>query len=109
MQVCNQLKRAIKEAEVLVVAEAAKAIWVESPSRDAVEKVERKATEEGLGLLDTVRTKCKEGLVMKRWVQVVLECLESSSRAQGVETLASLLDMRDELRRLAIHQEARIP
>ncbi|VDL75148.1 unnamed protein product [Nippostrongylus brasiliensis] len=101
IQVCNRLERAIKDTEVLVIAEVAKAIRVGHPSRDAVERVGRKATETALDLVHAVRTKCKEGVVVKKWVQIVLESLGSENRAEAVEKLIELLEVRDELTRLS--------
>ncbi|VDO82615.1 unnamed protein product [Heligmosomoides polygyrus] len=101
LQVCNRLERAIKDMGVLVTAEVARAIRVGHPSRAAVEQVGREAAEEAIGVLRSLRNKCRESAIIQRWVEVVLQSLESESRTEGVETMAGLLEMRDEMRRLS--------
>ncbi|VDP50920.1 unnamed protein product [Heligmosomoides polygyrus] len=58
----------------------------------------------GGGILAVVQRspgrKYQESAVVEKWVQVVLKSLECNSRVDGVEQLAELSEMRDELRRL---------
>ncbi|VDO89174.1 unnamed protein product [Heligmosomoides polygyrus] len=61
LQVCNRLERAIKDMEVLVIAEVAKAIRLDTRAE-----------------LQWSR----ESAIIQRWVEVVLQSLESESRTE---------------------------
>ncbi|VDO62573.1 unnamed protein product [Heligmosomoides polygyrus] len=101
IKLCNRVGKAIKNIEVLVMAEVARSMRCGHPIRASIEEVGKVATETAMNELGTLRVKCKESAVMEKWVQVVLDSLECNTRVQGVEQLAELLEMRDELRRLS--------
>ncbi|VDO90343.1 unnamed protein product [Heligmosomoides polygyrus] len=90
IKVCNRVGRAIKNIEVLVMAEVAKSMRCGYPSRAAIEEVGRMATEAAMSELGTLRAKCKESAVVEKWVQ-------ESVRAQQ----SKLAELRELKRRLA--------
>ncbi|VDL68754.1 unnamed protein product [Nippostrongylus brasiliensis] len=96
LQVCMRVGKAIRNVEVLVMAEVAKYMRCGHPGREGIEQVGREATEAAIEELALLRMKCKESTVIGKWVQVVLESLECDSRAEGVEQLAELLEIREE-------------
>ncbi|VDO66468.1 unnamed protein product [Heligmosomoides polygyrus] len=97
LQACDRVRKAVNNIEVRIVAEVSKVMRCGHPGRDKIEQVGRMATEEAMSELGTLRVRCKESAVVEKWVQIVLESLGCCSRAEGVERLAELLELRDEL------------
>ncbi|VDO45902.1 unnamed protein product, partial [Heligmosomoides polygyrus] len=105
MQVCDRLEKSIKDAETLVRAEVSKRWRSGNPEREAIEAAGRRGTEEALKFLPSLRVECKKGLVLTKWVDVVLSSVDCHGREEFVDRLDAMLQREEAFATLAAEKK----
>ncbi|VDP00273.1 unnamed protein product [Heligmosomoides polygyrus] len=106
LQLCNRLKRSIKGTETLVRAEVSKRWRSGNIEREAIEAAGRRGTEEALKCLPTLRADCKKGLVLARWVDVVMSFCRT--REEFVDRLDEILQREEVLAGIAAEKKLQL-
>ncbi|VDO31617.1 unnamed protein product, partial [Heligmosomoides polygyrus] len=88
MQVCDRMEKSIKDAKTLVRAEP-------------LDVEDRGGTE----VLATLRAECKKGLVLTKWVDVVLSSVDCHGREEFVDRLDAMLQREEAFATLAAEKK----